>query len=249
MKEPKRHIKRSREMLIAGYYLARYGVRTPGDTSSPPSALGVEGWEDAYRLFYDALGDGRTLSQFRNSLLGVRVIFDHLFPENGRKGWDESKGAAWNSGKYRKIPEEWGSRSDDELETRVLGLLGGVRRFSEDPPLEARTEGGEKVFTSIRRERDPDLRKKALATHGYDCMACGFNFEERYGPLGKEFLEVHHAVPLAEAGERRTSPETDLVVLCSNCHKMVHHQKGVCLSVDELKKHIKRRGRRTDRAA
>lgn len=245
MKEPKRHIKRSREMLIASYYLARYGVRTPGDTSSPPSALGVEGWEDAYRLFYDALGDGRSLSQFRNSLLGVRVIFDHLFP-NGREGFGSEEALSEDA---KDIHEKWKGKSRSELETYVLGLLRGADRLDDVPCPVARTEGGEKVFTSIRRERDLNLRKRALAIHGYDCMACAFNFEERYGPLGKEFLEVHHAVPLAEAGERWTNPETDLVVLCSNCHRMVHHQKGVCLSLDELKKHIKRRGRQTDRAA
>ena len=206
-------------------------------------ALGVWTWRDAYGLFYDALGDGRSLSQFRNSLLGVRAFFDSGF-DNDREGWKKELAE-----RYEEIHREWGSRSDDELETRVLDLLGGARRLYDVPPLEARTEGGEKVFTSIRRERDPDLRKKALKIHGYDCMACGFNFEERYGPLGEKFLEVHHAVPLAEAGERWTSPETDLVVLCSNCHRMVHHQRGVCLSVDELKKHIKRRGRRADRAA
>ena len=191
------------------------------------------------------MGDGRTLSQFRNSFIGARAIFDHLFP-NGREGFGSEEALSEDA---KDIHEKWKGKSRSELETRVLDLLGGARRLYDVPPLEARTEGGEKVFTSIRRERDPDLRKKALAIHGYDCMACGFNFEERYGSLGEKFLEVHHAVPLAEAGERWTNPETDLVVLCSNCHRMVHHQKGVCLSVDELKKHIKRRGRRADRTA
>ena len=235
MEEPKGHIKRSREMLIAGYYLARCGVPSKR-AARPPRALGVQTWTDAYDLFYDALGDGRSPSQFRNSFLGVRAIFDHLF-DNGRGGFGSMKAF---SEEDKEIHEEWKSRSKEELEEHVLKLLGGVRRLYDVPSLQARTEGGEKVFTSIRRERDPKLRKKALGIHGYGCIACGFNFEEFYGSVGKEFIEVHHVIPLAKAGERRIDPATDLVVLCSNCHKMVHHQKGVCLSVHELKEHIKR---------
>ena len=107
------------------------------------------------------------------------------------------------------------------------------------PDHEARTEGGTKVFVSYKRERDPELRKMALDIHGYSCMACSFNFEQVYGTIGKGFIEVHHSVPLSQAGERKTNPETDLIVLCANCHQMVHRQEGICLSLDELKKHIR----------
>lgn len=236
VKEPRRHIKISREMLITGYYFARCGL--PGKRTRPPRALGVRTWRNAYELFYDALGDGRSLSQFRNSIKSVRAFFDSGF-DNDREGWKKELAE-----RYEEIRREWKDRSDDELETCALRLLGGSH-YLDDVPLpvarrEDGEEGGEKVFTSIRRERDPGLRKEALAIHGYDCMVCGFNFEKFYGSVGEKFLEVHHAVPLAEAGKRNTNPETDLVVLCSNCHSMAHKRKGVCLSVGELKDHIKR---------
>ncbi len=105
---------------------------------------------------------------------------------------------------------------------------------------EARTEGGEKVFVSRRRERDPKLRVEALLLHGFDCMACGFNFGEYYGEIGKDFIEVHHVVPLSESGRTETNPATDLIVLCSNCHRIIHRQHGTCLSLDELRRHITR---------
>lgn len=233
MKESKKHIHITREMLIAAYYFARCSV--PGRRTRPPKALGVRSWRDAYDLFYDALGDSRSLSQFRNSIKSVRASFDSGF-DNDREGWKKELAE-----RYEEIRREWGSHSDDELEACVLSLLGGADRLDDVHPPKARTEGGKKVFTSIRRERDPEIRKDALDLHGYDCMACGFNFEERYGLLGKEFIEVHHVVPLAKAEkEVETDPETDLVVLCSNCHKMVHHPKDVCLSVHGLKEHLKR---------
>ncbi len=226
------NVKRSHSMLVAGYYLARCGERSSdGRPAHPPAALRVSTWQAAYDFFYDAMGDGRTAEKFRHSMNGTRSDFDSLF-DNGREG-SKREGTP-----VRQIHEEWGDRSDQDLEKFVLSLA----KFNV-PPLEARTEGEEKVFTSIRRERDPKLRDVALKLHGFNCMACGFNFEKSYGKIGKEFIEVHHVVPLSEAGKRETNPETDLVVLCSNCHSMVHRRhrsNGICLSVDELKEHIRR---------
>ena len=49
------------------------------------------------------------------------------------------------------------------------------------------------------------------------------NFEERYGLLGKEFIHVHHIIPVSELGENYDlDPLTELVPLCPNCHAMVH---------------------------
>ena len=128
------------------------------------------------------------------------------------------------------------------METFVLDLLNDMPMpaSTEAASQIVRTEGDEQVFISVRRERNSTLRKNALDIHGYNCRACGFNFEECYGEIGKGFIEVHHVVPLAKAGERETNPETDLVVLCANCHRMVHKRKGVCLSIPGIKKHIRR---------
>lgn len=82
------------------------------------------------------------------------------------------------------------------------------------------TEGGVKKTFSTTYERDPRLRRAALKIHGYSCLACGFNFEDHYGQVGKDFIEVHHMIPLAE-GERESDPN-NLIPLCSNCHRMIH---------------------------
>ena len=184
------------------------------------------------------MGDGRTHSQFCNSLENTRDEFDSLF-DNGRVGWKDRDGKQRTLGKKSKVVhDKWSSRSDEELEIFVLGLLN--KSAPIPAPQTARTEGGERVFLSVRRERDRFLRESALKIHGYDCMACGFNYEQCYGEIGKDFIEVHHVVPLASSGETDTNPKTDLVVLCANCHRMVHRRKDICLSIQELKNYIRR---------
>lgn len=67
-------------------------------------------------------------------------------------------------------------------------------------------------------------------------MVCDFDFEEVYGELGKDFIEVHHTKPLYSFdGEIIINPEEDLVCLCSNCHRMIHRKRDKILSVEELK--------------
>lgn len=230
-------------MVLASYYLARCGEAVSGGPSNPPSGLGVRTWKDAYDLFYESMGDGRTRSQFRNSMKNARDTFDILF-DNGRIGWIGADGQQPGlSPSFQRVHDEWEDRSDAELEALINGMQGGGALPDHDEsgiPL-ARTEGGSKVYISIRRERNPKLREDALALHGLDCMACGFSFQKTYGDLGKGFIEVHHVVPLSELERTETDPRTDLVVLCSNCHRMVHRRKGVCLSLDELRTHLGRR--------
>ncbi|PGQ44865.1 HNH endonuclease, partial [Bacillus thuringiensis] len=74
-------------------------------------------------------------------------------------------------------------------------------------------------------ERNIKNRKKAIEIHGLNCYACGFNFEEIYGERGKDFIEIHHIKPLSTLEEAIViDPETDLVPLCANCHRMVHRR-------------------------
>jgi len=89
-------------------------------------------------------------------------------------------------------------------------------------------------------ERDTKLRAKAISIHGTTCMVCGFDFEKRYGERGKGFIEVHHLTPVSELGSNtKINPKTDLAVVCSNCHRMIHRKKDNILSLDELKKLLK----------
>jgi 5-methylcytosine-specific restriction endonuclease McrA len=128
--------------------------------------------------------------------------------------------------KYRNI-EDRTSEDESELD------------FEDVRDIESRTEGGKKVVISVRTERDSKFRADAIKIHGLVCKACGFDFQKTYGNWGKDFIEVHHVVPLADGKKRETNPKTDLTVVCSNCHRMIHRKKNITLTIDELKTKLK----------
>jgi 5-methylcytosine-specific restriction protein A len=97
-------------------------------------------------------------------------------------------------------------------------------------------EGAVSQVLVNKYERDPRNRKAAISLHGKSCMACGFNFQEKYGDLGDDYIVVHHTVPVSQMGnDYIVDPSTDLATLCANCHAMVHRQNPP-ISVLELSK-------------
>ena len=88
-------------------------------------------------------------------------------------------------------------------------------------------------------ERNLNLSKKAKEIHGYTCTACGFNFEERYGEIGINYIEAHHRIPFAKLEKNaKVSPKNDMIVLCANCHRMIHKFNNT-LDIKEFKKRIR----------
>jgi hypothetical protein len=101
-------------------------------------------------------------------------------------------------------------------------------------------EGREKGRFANYYERKPKLRNAAIELHGENCMACGFNFGSRYGERGEGFVEVHHMKPIGARGKRtRVRPKTDMVVVCSNCHRMIHRRKDDVWSPARLRRDLK----------
>lgn len=97
-------------------------------------------------------------------------------------------------------------------------------------------EGSKSLVWTVRYERSSDLRAAAIEIHGLSCQCCEFNFENAYGELGSGFIEVHHTKPVsAMNGHAIVSASEDMVVLCSNCHRMVHRQRGNPMTVGELR--------------
>ena len=85
-------------------------------------------------------------------------------------------------------------------------------------------------------ERNPAYRKQAIQIHGTSCMVCGLNFAEFYGNWGELYIEVHHIVPISDVPESSdTDPERDMIVVCANCHRMIHRKRRSALCHKKLR--------------
>lgn len=110
------------------------------------------------------------------------------------------------------------------------GTLPPVLPEDEDEDEEEANAPEGRVLYALhrRRERSKALRKRKIAAvlkkgGTLACEACGFDFEEVYGERGRGYIECHHVVPLHEAGEG-TTKLSDLALICSNCHRMIHRR-------------------------
>ena len=85
------------------------------------------------------------------------------------------------------------------------------------------------------RNRDLIAAKKAKSD--YTCEICNFNFMSFYGPVGEQFIEAHHLQPISEGS--RVSTVDDIILVCSNCHSMIH-KKTPPYRIEDIKSMIKK---------
>lgn len=104
-------------------------------------------------------------------------------------------------------------------------------------------EGKPIVQTRTLRQRSAKLTNEAKSRyyeeHGeLRCQICGMNFEEVYGELGEGYIEAHHPDPVSEMDGEQFVDVDGIVLLCANCHRMVH-RKSPPYSIEDLKRAVK----------
>lgn len=102
-------------------------------------------------------------------------------------------------------------------------------QFNELEPLDDTEAPEGRILTRIHlsRERNRHLaaKKKAVVFDSAGtliCEVCGFDFGQRYGSLGKGFMECHHTIPLSTLAPGSRTRLEDLALVCANCHRMLH---------------------------
>lgn len=121
-------------------------------------------------------------------------------------------------------------QSKTKSKTEELGLVTPQKfQFPEEvdeSEVQILREGAVQQVTVNAYERNPKARQLCIAHYGLSCYVCGFNFEERYGEVGKDFIHVHHERPLSTIGEEyEVDPIQDLKPVCANCHAIIHRCK------------------------
>jgi 5-methylcytosine-specific restriction protein A len=135
------------------------------------------------------------------------------------------------------LPDETRQRSD--LQTIVRAYRALTYRGGIDAEVESQTDVADEFsippqasITETRKyayhrkiERNRTAARFAKKFHGNRCQACDLDFSERYGEIGKGFIEAHHLRPIATLEEGvpvKYDVAADFAVLCSNCHRMIH---------------------------
>ena len=122
---------------------------------------------------------------------------------------------------------------------RLARVAGAIRKFylSVDPSGVAEQEEEEqfpegKVLYRLHRQRERSrelvrlAKQKAMDERGrLLCAACAFDFAVTYGEVGQGFIECHHLLALADLIAERATRLSDLALVCSNCHRMIHRKR------------------------
>ncbi|MBR3752860.1 MAG: HNH endonuclease [Ruminiclostridium sp.] len=101
-------------------------------------------------------------------------------------------------------------------------------------------EGDQILSHHLRRERNSQIVKlakdhfKRKNNGRIFCEICEFDFSKTYGALGAGFIEAHHKTPIAKMNTTDVTTIDDFVMVCSNCHSMLHKGER-WISCDELK--------------
>ena len=113
---------------------------------------------------------------------------------------------------------------------KALRSLAKRTALPEDDDEAAFPEGREVLLQHKARERNPAVvqaaKAKFLQKHGsFVCQACGFDFVDFYGEVGRGFIEAHHTIPVSELQPGSKTRAADIALVCSNCHRMLHRHR------------------------
>lgn len=197
---------------------------------------------DSKSIYESNLEDGKILNNYKYILRKIKL-------EEVEVDWIRSRALAQN--KYEinnKAPKEWieglknyfNQPKQENLykENQLIAPLINDEEFYMEY-----NEGTRTLKQHYKRERESKVIKLAKEKFKKEnerlyCEICGFDFEEVYGELGLDFIEGHHTIPVSEMEENQNTKPQDIIMVCSNCHRMLH-RKSPCLDSRELKKIIK----------
>ncbi len=165
----------------------------------------------------------RPVREIKDHLLDVIDVIDANIHQSQRSQWECIK-------KQISIPQNKKKRF--AASKTPFDMLSGETLVQE---ADKHYEGKQLTVLVNRYERDSTTKCDMIDAYcseidpknGYKCQVCGFDFEDTYGDLGRNFIEAHHLTPLSEIKENHeVNPATDMIPLCANCHAMIHKMKN-----------------------
>jgi 5-methylcytosine-specific restriction protein A len=191
-----------------------------------------------YVYNYSNLIQGKLFTQTTN-IYGTEYYLQKIYEENGIDGLQNALLSLSQHIDYYEEKSGSSVKKRKEVYNRYLKLINQtpektVYPDEVDSEIEY-SEGKTKNVLVNSYERNPIARKKCIEHFGLNCQVCDFNFKDKFGELGKDFIQVHHKIDIATIGnEYSVNPLTDLIPVCPNCHSMLHKKKPA-YSIEELK--------------
>lgn len=195
------------------------------------------------RQIEDRDSDFRNPSGVYMKMMNFRSL-DPEYTSEGKKGLTSiGRGDREVWSQFAGRPREL-SAAAEAIRANLLSEPRGETPAIIDEVIEAE-EGRLLTRQHVQRERSRSLveKKKAAvmqATGKLACEVCDFDFHAVYGERGRGFIEAHHTKPLNTLTPGSKTTLDDLVILCANCHRMIHCRTP-WLTVDELRQAIQSR--------
>lgn len=188
----------------------------------------------------------------------VRNLKSHR-ETNGMQEWTVYKNGAYTltdagrqyleSRKLKPALKQLGGRGFSYKEVQMAvdqaGKASAQKQWIVYDENEMVLEGKKTQQLSTVKSRSKKIRDAALAHYRDEdshirCAVCGFDFEEAYGSLGKDYIELHHEHPICQYSHEGVEQiladaVANMKPLCANCHRMIHRDSSLHLSVEALR--------------
>lgn len=227
------------ELIVALDFYIKNRLKIPGKTSIQIKQLSKTISQIAIRVGARQSETLRNPAGVYMKLMNLRA-HDPDYTSEGKKGLDRGN-------KDEKFIWQQFGDDHDRLSKVADAICAGLTEdidFAVDPDVDDDEQDAPegRVLTKQHRVRERDSKitkrkkKQFLSQHGrLFCEACEFDFAEVYGERGAEFIECHHTKPVSQMKAGDKTKMSDLVLLCSNCHRMVH-RRAPWLSMDALRR-------------
>ena len=194
-----------------------------------------------YIYSYSNFIQGKLFTRTTN-VYATDYYLERIYQESGKTGLENALIALSRHIDYYEQLTKGKVKKGKEVYNKYLELLGyDINPITYPDDVledEIHIEGASKKILVNTFERNPVARQKCIDHYGAICIVCDFDFEKKFGVIGKDFIHVHHLLELNTIRkEYIVNPITDLIPVCPNCHAMLHKKK-IAYTINELKKII-----------
>lgn len=225
-------------ILALEFYLMHRDTKIPSKTSAAINDLADEVRAIAHALGLSGDETFRNTNGVYMKVMNLRSK-DPVYTSQGKVGLSRSN---------KHEDEVWERFGDDPaglhaaaavIRAQIAAGTESVTFGYDEPEVEEAPEG--RLITRLHRTRERShklvaaKKKSFLKKQGsLFCEACSFDFGKVYGERGEGFIECHHTKPIHQMKPGEKTKQSDLALVCANCHRMIH-AKQKWLSVSELK--------------